>query len=186
MKKLSTRILLLLILAVGMASCKSSRSGVAEESEYLSSKVQLTIPNKESSFTVNGTMKMKRDDRVQLSLLMPILRSEMVRLEVSPDTILVVDRMNKRFVRASRKELKGLLPKKVTFDNLEKLLYNAAKPEGKRSITGTELGIPSMDKAKLELSGFSDKPFTLTPTQLSQKYQEVTLEEILQMLNKNQ
>ena len=38
------------------------------------------------------------------------------------------------------------------------------------------LGIPSLEKGKIELSNFSDKPFALTPTQLSQKYKEVELE----------
>lgn len=184
MKQLSSKILLLLVLAVGLASCKTSRSVVSEESECLSSKVQLTIPGKDNSFTVNGTMKMKRNERVQLSFLMPVFRSEVVRLEVSPDTILVVDRMNKRYVRATREELKGILPKKATFKNLEKMLRAAAKPDGKRSLTGAEVGFPSMEKAKLELSDFSDKTFTLPPTQLSQKYQEVTIEEIMKMLHK--
>jgi hypothetical protein len=49
-------------------------------------------------------------------------------------------------------------------------------------LTGKELGIPSLEKGKIELSNFSDKPFALTPTQLSQKYKEVELEELLEML----
>ena len=53
---------------------------------------------------------------------------------------------------------------------------------GKKVLTGKELGIPSLEKGKIELSNFSDKPFALTPTQLSQKYKEVELEELLEML----
>ena len=100
----------------------------------------------------------------------------------SPDEILLVDRMGKRYVRATRKELKNVLPKKADFAHLEKLLYAASKPNGKKVLTGKELGIPSLEKGKIELSNFSDKPFVLTPTQLSQKYKEVELEELLEML----
>jgi hypothetical protein len=49
-------------------------------------------------------------------------------------------------------------------------------------LTGKELGIPDFEKGKIELSDFSDKAFTLTPTKLSQRYKEVPLEELLEML----
>ena len=51
---------------------------------------------------------MKGGERVQLSILMPILRTEIARLEITPDEILLVDRMNKRYVRASRSELNDI------------------------------------------------------------------------------
>lgn len=79
-----------------------------------------------------------------------------------PDEILLVDRMGKRYVRATRKELKDVLPKKADFAHLEKLLYAASKPNGKKVLTGKELGIPSLEKGKIELSNFLDKPFALT------------------------
>ena len=170
---------LLLLLAVGLAGCKTSRhsSSLSGESACLSSKVQLTVPHKDATLTVNGTMKLKKEECMQISFLMPILRTEVARMEVTPDEILLVDRMGKRYVRATRKELKDVLPKKADFAHLEKLLYAASKPNGKK-----ELGIPSLEKGKIELSNFSDKPFVLAPTQLSQKYKEVELEELLEML----
>lgn len=175
---------LLLLLAVGLAGCKTSRhsSSLSRESACLSSKVQLTVPHKDATLTVNGTMKLKKKECMQISFLMPILRTEVARMEVTPDEILLVDRMGKRYVRATRKELKDVLPKKADFVHLEKLLYAASKPNGKKVLTGKELGIPSLEKGKIELSNFSDKPFALAPTQLSQKYKEVELEELLEML----
>ena len=129
---------LLLLLAVGLAGCKTSRhsSSLSGESACLSSKVQLTVPHKDATLTVNGTMKLKKEECMQISFLA----------------------------------------------HLEKLLYAASKPNGKKVLTGKELGIPSLEKGKIELSNFSDKPFALTPTQLSQKYKEVELEELLEML----
>ena len=127
-------------------------------------------------------MKMKSGECVQLSFLMPILRSEVARLEATQDEILLVDRMGKRYVRATRKELKDVLPRKADFAHLEKLLYAASKPNGKKVLTGKELGIPALERGKIELSDFSDKAFTITPTKLSQRYKEVPLEELLEML----
>ena len=98
---------LLLLLAVGLAGCKTSRhsSSLSGESACLSSKVQLTVPHKDATLTVNGTMKLKKEECMQISFLMPILRTEVARMEVTPDEILLVDRMGKRYVRATRKEL---------------------------------------------------------------------------------
>ena len=175
--------LVCMLMLLLLSGCKSSRlaTGMAE-SGYLFSKVHLTLPQKEGSITVSGNMRLKSGERMQLSFLMPILRSEVVRLEVTPEELLLVDRMGKRYVRATRKELKGVLPKKATFARLEKLLYAATTPDGKRALTAQELGLPSLKRGKIELSDFSDKPFTMTPTQLSKKYEEVSPEELLEML----
>lgn len=174
-----------LLMVVLLSGCKTTRqagSSLSKEADYLSSKVQLTIPHKEAVLTVNGTMKLKSGERMQISFLMPILRSEVARMEVTPDEILLVDRMGKRYVRATRKELKNILPKKVDFAHLEKLIYAASKPNGKKVLTAKDLGIPSMEKGKLEFSNFSDKAFPISPTELSAKYKKVEMEEILEML----
>ncbi|MDE5710095.1 DUF4292 domain-containing protein [Bacteroides sp.] len=175
---------LLFVLAVCLAGCKTSRQGGSAlgDTGYLSSKVQLTVPHKDAALTVNGTMKLKSGERMQLSFLMPILRTEVARMEVTPDDILLVDRMGKRYVRTTRKELRRLLPKKADFAHLEKLLYAASKPGGKRVLTAKELGIASLEEGRVELSNFSNKEFSITPTQLSQKYKEVELKELLRQL----
>ena len=146
--------------------------------------MQLTIPNKGGSITVNGTMKLVSAERVQFSILMPIIRSEVARMEVTPDEILLVDRMGKRYVRASRKELKGILPRKADFAHLEKMLFEASKPGAKNYLTGKDLGIPSLEKGKIVLSDFSDKELSLKPTQLSSRYVKVEWTELLEMLMK--
>ena len=185
---MSRGIYLLLILVI-LAGCKSSKhlsktsEKKVETTSYLASRLQLTIPSKKGgSMTVGGTMKLKTHERVQFSLLMPILRTEVARIEVTPDEILLVDRMNKRFVRATKEELKSVLPKNVDFSRLEKMLTNAALPGGKTELTGKELGFPSLDKAKVQLYDFSDKEFSMNPTELTAKYREVPLEVLVKML----
>lgn len=179
-------LLFLLGLLIGLSGCKTPRKAVSSwgESRYLSSKVQLTIPNKGGSITVNGTMKLVGAERVQFSFLMPIIRSEVARMEITPDEILLVDRMGKRYVQASRKELKGILPRKADFAHLEKMLFEASRPGAKNYLTGKDLGIPSLEKGKIVLSDFSDKELSLKPTQLSSRYVKVEWTELLEMLMK--
>lgn len=178
--------LLFFLMVIGLAGCKTTRkaekSVLPGSARYLSSKVRLTVPTKDAVFTVNGTMKLISGERVQLSFLMPIIRTEVARLEVTPEEILLVDRMGKRYVRATRKELKDVLPKKADFAHLEKILFDASKPNGKKELSGKELGIPSLEKGKIELSNFSNDSFSLTPTQVSSKYTQVELNEILELL----
>ena len=179
----------LLLLVVMLAGCKSTKNITSSvpvaEPCYLSSKLQLTIPSgSDGSITTGGTMKMKGGERVQLSILMPILRTEIARLEITPDEVLLIDRMNKRYVRVSRKELDDILPKDARFSKLEKLLLSASRPEGKAELSGKELGILSLERAKVRLYDFSSKEFAMTPTEISDRYTQVPLEELLNMLTK--
>ena len=180
-------IYLLLLVVVVLAGCKSSKhlatsetktSTKAPTSSYLASRLQLTIPGKKGSMSVGGTMKMKTHERVQISLLMPILRTEVARIEVTPDEVLLVDRMNKRFVRATKAELKNVLSKNVEFSRLEKILMDGGKTE----LTGKDIGIPSLEKAKVQLYEFSTQEFSMTPTELTSKYNQIPLEELVKML----
>ena len=177
------RFVYLLLVVVVLAGWKRSKRLATSEtkapvSSYLTSKLQLTIPNKKGgSMSVGGTMKMKTHERVQVSLLMPILRTEVARIEITPDEVLLVDRMNRRFVRATKEELKGMLPKNAEFSRLEKILMDASLHGGK-----TDVGIPSLEKAKVQLYEFSTKEFSMTPTELTAKYRQVPLEELVKML----
>lgn len=184
------KILYLLLLVMTLAGCRSSKtvvSGVAGPASphYLSSRLQLTIPSgSNGSITTGGTMKMKSGERVQLSILMPILRTEIARLEITPDEVLLIDRMNKRYVRASRKELDDILPKDARFSKLEKLLLDASLSEGKSELSGKALGIPSLERAKIRLYDFSSKEFMIIPAEVSDRYTQVPLSELLNMLTK--
>ena len=125
----------LLLMVVILAGCKSSKHVVVEKEKvavtptfsYLASKLQLTIPSKSGSMSVGGIMKMKSNELVQISLLMPILRTEIARIEIAPDKVLIVDRMNKRYVRATKDELKYILPKNAEFKNVEVMYKNEAR-----------------------------------------------------------
>ena len=177
------RIAYFLLIAVVLVGCKSSKRLTATKvpevatseaaiPSYLASRLQLTIPSKGGRMSVGGTMKMKSRERVQISLLMPILRTELARIEVTPTEVLFVDRMNKRFVRATKKELKEILSKNVEFSQLEKLLTDASKPGG----------IPKLEKAKVQLYDFSTKELSITPTEVTSRYRQVSLEELMKML----
>ena len=175
---------MIVLLSLLLVGCKSSKTIVKPydvAQQYLSSKVELTIPHGDAVFTVNGTMKMKQGELVQMSFLMPIFRSEVARIEATPSYLLMVDRMNRRYVKANQKVLRDYLPAD-SYRRLEKLIQEAAKPDGKATMTGQELGIKQLAKAKIELYDFSSDPINVAPTEITSRYREVTMEELLQLL----
>ena len=95
--------------------------------------------------------------------------AEHVGQKLGGDYRTFIDRMNKRYVRVSRKELDDILPKDARFSKLEKLLLSASRPEGKAELSGKELGIPSLERAKVRLYDFSSKEFAMTPTEISDR-----------------
>ncbi len=176
---------LIALLMLTFTGCKTSKQAArvgSEESMYLSSKVEVTIPHGDAVYSVNGTMKLKKNEIVQVSFLMPILRTEVARIEITPDIIFLVDRMNHRYVRTTKEELKDRLPRRWTYNRLEDLIYQASEPDGKKTISGEEFGLAKLEKARVELSDFSREENNVKPTTLSSRYTEVTLDELLQFL----
>ena len=118
---------------------------------------------------------------VQMSLLMPLFRSEVARIEATPTYLLMIDRMNRRFVKGTQYDLRDYLPAD-SYQRLEQLIKDAAKPGGKTTLSGEEIGIKQLAKARIELYDFSDAPFSIEPTTVSSRYRQVTFEELLQLL----
>jgi hypothetical protein len=176
-------LLMTIVLLTGCKTAKHATTTLPAETKYLSAKMQITAPLKSGSVTLNGTVKMKSDDRVQLSILMPILRSEMARMEVSPEQCMLVDRMNHRYVVMDEAEMKSMLPSHFSYAKLEKLLIDSAAAAERYEFSGKELGIPSLEKGKVVVYDISDKEFEMTPTTVSSKYTQVTTAELLNTIN---
>lgn len=58
--------------------------------DSFSSKMRLTINLDGKETSVNGSLKMKKNDLIQLSIA-PILGIEVARIEISKDSVLVID-----------------------------------------------------------------------------------------------
>jgi len=134
-----------LMVVLLLVSCKSSKTIVQGGSGMLltgeeqleavigntpvfdsfSSRLRMTIPMKKGDYTLNGTLKMQRDELIQISLLLPIIRTEAARIEISPENILVIDRMNKRYASVPVAELREIFHTEVDFPMLQSFFTNA-------------------------------------------------------------
>lgn len=140
-----------------MASCSSTKLakkaplvGNLSEAEYveqalsyhlsndwkaLTAKMSLTLQLGEKDATkVNGTLRIKKGEVIQLSVA-PVLGIEVARAEISPEGVLVIDRLHKRYVRVSFEELQTLLKTDLNFHILQALFLNELFLPGKADLT---------------------------------------------------
>ena len=105
--------------------------------EALTARMSLALDLSGKTTKVNGTMRIKKGEVVQLSIA-PLLGIEVVRAEISPDGVLVIDRMNKRYVRVSFSELQELTNAQLDFHTLQALFLNEIFLPGKKGVTSRD------------------------------------------------
>lgn len=106
--------------------------------DALTAKMSLAIDLEGKGATkVNGTLRIKKDEVIQMSIA-PFLGIEVARAEISPDGILVIDRMNKRYVEVSFAEVKALAHADLDFHTLQALFLNELFLPGKGDLTSRD------------------------------------------------
>lgn len=99
--------------------------------EVLTAKMTLAVDLEGKGATkVSGTLRIKKGEVIQMSIA-PFLGIEVARVEISPDGVLVIDRMNKRYVRVSFAEVKVLAHADLDFHTLQALFLNELFLPGK-------------------------------------------------------
>lgn len=94
--------------------------------------VDLTVPGKSLSSRVD--IKIVHDSVLQLSV-QPLLGIELFRAEFNQNGLVIIDRMNKRYVSESYADLKGKLPITFNYYNLQALFSNHIFIPGEQKIS---------------------------------------------------
>lgn len=108
------------------------------ETEAMTAKMSLTLDAGGEKTKVNGTMRIKKGEVIQLSIA-PLLGIEVARAEISQDGVLVIDRMNKRYVQVSFMELQRLANVKLDFHTLQALFLNEIFLPGKEELSPRDI-----------------------------------------------
>ena len=160
MKLRIERLLTIILLALFVVSCSTTKNakkadfieGLSEkeywenvlsncggmEREALTAKMSLALDVSGKTTRVNGTMRIKKGEVIQLSIA-PLLGIEVARAEISPFGVLVIDRMNKRYVRVSFTELQELANAQLDFHTLQAMFLNEIFLPGKKDLTSRDL-----------------------------------------------
>lgn len=126
-----------------------------------SARINLDFSGVQHEFSSRIQLKMTCEDRIQLSI-QPVLGIEMFRIELSNDSIKILDRMNKRYMADNYILLKQQTEINLTFHNLQSLLTNTLFVPGENRLTSNHYRQFRINKsrhtAELQLKG-SDKTF---------------------------
>ncbi len=135
---------LILLLFIGVYSCKSTKRITQADSaledktsselfkdvlyrklEYstFSSKMSMTVSTGTKTLSSKGSLRIVNNEAIQLSV-QPLFGIEMFRLHVEPDHLIILDRMNKRYVKESFKDIKGENSIGFNFYTLQSLFTN--------------------------------------------------------------
>ena len=77
---------------------------------------------------------MRRDEVIRLQLLLPIIRTEIARIDFTPDYVLLVDRFHKEYIKASYKDVSFLADNGLSFYSLQALFWNQLFLPGEKTV----------------------------------------------------
>lgn len=97
-----------------------------------SADLRLVAGNKD--FSCDGKISMRRDEVIRLQLLLPIIRTEVARIDFTPDYVLLVDRFHKEYIKASYKDVSFLADNGLSFYSLQALFWNQLFLPGEKTV----------------------------------------------------
>ena len=97
-----------------------------------SADLRLVAGNKD--FSCDGKISMRRDEVIRLQLLLPIIRTEIARIDFTPDYVLLVDRFHKEYIKASYKDVSFLADNGLSFYSLQALFWNQLFLPGEKTV----------------------------------------------------
>lgn len=129
--------------------------------KYITAKASVKLMAGQKDVGVSGTLRMKRDDVIQLSLAFLGLM-EVGRMEITPDYFLLVDRVNHQYVRVAYSDVPFFRQSGIDFHTFQSLFWGelflpgdgGSVPDGKdfeQRISGDTLQLTSAVHARAAL-----------------------------------
>lgn len=143
---------------------KVVKNSVNTENIVGNASISLRLGSKD--ITVPGSLRMRKDKVIRLQLFVPILGTEIGRLEFTPDRVLVVDRMSREYVMGDYNKIDFLRDNGITFYSLQALFWNQLIVPGKSRVTAEDAG-----EYIIELAGTDPYvPMTLNKGKMKYKW----------------
>ena len=101
--------------------------------------MNFTIRLGEKKISVDGALRMRKDEVIRLQLYAPILGFEIGRLEFTPDYVLIIDRYHKQYIKADYNQVDFLQKQGITFYSLQSLFWNQLLLPGAKQVKESDL-----------------------------------------------
>lgn len=98
-------------------------TGNAQPAQFVTSKLKFSVEYGSQQMSLTGNLRMKRDDVIQMQL-MAFGFVEAARLEFTKDYMLIIDRINKQYLKAPYNYVDFLRNSGINFYTLQALFWN--------------------------------------------------------------
>lgn len=102
--------------------------------------------------SVPGSLHMRRDEVIRLQLFIPLLGTEVGRLEFTPGRVLLVDRMHKEYIEADYNQLDFLKNNGLNFYSLQALFWNELLVPGQKGVVEADFPKFNVDGSSVKLT----------------------------------
>ena len=106
----------------------------AQTTKFLTSKVKFSVEVGQQKLTLTGNLRMKRDDVIRLQL-MAFGFVEAGRIEMTKDYVLIMDRINKQYLKAPWMSVDFLRNSGLNFQVIQALFWNELFRPNQTSLT---------------------------------------------------
>ncbi|MDE6001908.1 MAG: DUF4292 domain-containing protein [Prevotella sp.] len=110
----------------------------AQHARFITSKIKFSVEVGNQQMTLTGNLRMKRDDVIRLQL-MAFGFVEAGRLEFTPEYVMIIDRINKQYLKVPYSHLEFLRTSGIDFYVLQALFWNELFQPGKNHLTDANL-----------------------------------------------
>ena len=102
-------------------------------------KMSLNVQMGSKDITVPGSLHMRYGEVIRIQAFIPLLGSEVGRIEFTPDYVLVIDRMHKEYIKEDYNKVDFLKNNGLNFYSLQALFWNQLFMPGTKSISNANL-----------------------------------------------
>lgn len=101
--------------------------------------MDFTIRMGDKKISVDGSLRMRKDEVIRLQLFAPVLGFEVGRLEFTPTYVLIIDRLHKEYIKADYTQVDFLQKQGITFYSLQALFWNQLLLPGAKKVSESDL-----------------------------------------------
>lgn len=102
-------------------------------------KMSLNVQMGSKNITVPGSLHMRYGEVIRIQAFIPLLGSEVGRIEFTPDYVLVIDRLHKEYIKEDYNKVDFLKNNGLNFYSLQALFWNQLFVPGTKSISEANL-----------------------------------------------
>ena len=102
-------------------------------------KMSLNVHMGSKNITVPGSLHMRYGEVIRIQAFIPLLGSEVGRIEFTPDYVLVIDRLHKEYIKEDYNKVDFLKNNGLNFYSLQALFWNQLIVPGTKSISEANL-----------------------------------------------